>query len=453
MRDDAELSASTGSAMVDKQERTAVLVAGMHRSGTSAHAHDIALVISDMGGGGAQRVLTNLINIWSEQGLRICLITSLGEEFDRYALPANITRLALRCSTRSGAKLDHLSTSGETMLQPVKPYIPKRSAIDRIRTAIQDVYTLRMALTKANSPIVLAFLTSPNVKTIMASVGLDARVVVSERIDLEKQPRNWPWHVLRRWLYRYADAVTANSHSALKSMESYVPKSKLFFVPNPVSFPSAPDAGSRREKIVLNVGRLTRQKAQDVLLKAFARVAAEMPEWRLAIVGYGQRKDELQALASSLRLSGRVEWVEWTTDIERYYERAGIFVLPSRFEGTPNALLEAMSFGLPSVVTDSSPGPLEHIADGKNGLVVPADDEKRLAEALLRLTSSQELRDRLGASARKTIKALNNDDIRDAWSAVLGLPEGERYPLRPRPEPTGKAGTLQRPAAGSGGGL
>ena len=105
---------------------------------------------------------------------------------------------------------------------------------------------------------------------------------------------------MRRWLYRYADAVTANSHGALKSMESYVPKSKLFFVPNPVSFPSAPDACSRREKIVLNVGRLTRQKAQDVLLKAFARVAAEMPEWRLAIVGYGRdARTNFMSLASS----------------------------------------------------------------------------------------------------------------------------------------------------------
>ena len=156
------------------------------------------------------------------------------------------------------------------------------------------------------------------------------------------------------------------------------------------------------------------------------RVAAKKTEWKLVIVGHGREKDELHALATSLGLCGRVAWIDWTVEIERYYERAGIFLLPSRYVGTPNALLEAMSFGLPSIVTDGSPGPLEHIANGKNGLIVPVDDEKRLADAILRLAASRELRDRMGASARRTIGALNNDDIQDAWSVVLGLPKGER---------------------------
>ena len=390
-----------------------------------SRAHDITLVIDSMGGGGTQRVMLNLIKIWAEQGLRICLITSLGEDSDKYPLPANITRL---CETRSSmwGLLDTVHKRYDASTTWIRVFLRIHHAILRMLCVIQDIRVLRRALRIADSPVVLAFLSFNNVNAILASAGLDIRVVVSERTDPDRQPRSWPWHAMKPWLYRHADAVTANSHGALRSMESYVPKSKLFFVPNPVSFPSAPARNSHREKVILNVGRLTRQKAQDVLLKAYARVAEEAPEWRLLIVGHGPRKDELRAQASSLGLSGRVAWIEWTTEIEKYYERAGIFVLPSRFEGTPNALLEAMSFGLPSIVADSSPGPLEHIVDGENGLVVPVDDEKRLAGAILRLTSSQELRDRLGASARKTIKALNNDDIQDTWSTVLGLPKGER---------------------------
>ena len=391
----------------------------------TAHAHDITLLIDGMGGGGAQRVMLNLIKMWSEQGLRICLITSLSRDSDKYALPAGVVRLSAARSNMWGL-LDSARQRYVGSTSWRRAILRMVYAVLRALCVVGDVHVLRKTLRMANSPVVVSFLSFNNVNTILASVGLGIRVVVSERIDLDRQPRNWPWHAMRPWLYRYADAVTANSHGALKSMESYVPKSKLFFVPNPVSFPSAPSAGSRREKIVLNVGRLTRQKAQDVLLKAFARVAAEMPEWRLVIVGHGPGKDELQVLASSLGLSGRVEWVDWTTEIERYYEKAGIFVLPSRYEGTPNALLEAMSFGLPSVVTDCSPGPLEHIADGENGLVVPVDDEKRLAEAVLKLTSSRELRDSLGASARRTIEALSNDDIQEIWAAVLGLPKRVR---------------------------
>ena len=236
---------------------------------------------------------------------------------------------------------------------------------------------------------------------------------------------NWPWHLMRPLLYQYADAVTANSHAALKSMESYVPKSKLFFVPNSITFPSASHVGTRREKIILNVGRLVHQKAQDVLLKAFQRVAVAAPEWQLVIVGYGQLKDELQSQESSLGLRGRIEWIDWSNEIETYYKVAGIFVLPSRYEGTPNALFEAMSHGLPSIVTDSSPGALEYITHEENGLVVPVENDSRLADAMLRLMSNPELRGRLGASARKTIEGLSNDQIRGIWASVLGVPTRE----------------------------
>ena len=391
----------------------------------TARAHDIAVVISDIAGGGAQRVLTNLIGVWLEQGFRICLLTLAGNSSDMYALPGNITRLTLRPTTIPGTKRDHHSTPQEENPRPIARYIPWISAVGRALDGIREIRNLRRALSTADAPVVLAFMTSSNIKTIIAAMGLDVRVVVSERIDPERQPRIWPWHVLRRWSYRYADAVTANTHGALKSMESYVPRSKLSFVPNPISFPAVSSAGSRRGKIILNVGRLTRQKAQDVLLDAYARVSAEAPEWRLVIVGHGPWKDDLHAQSSALGLSERVTWIDWTTEIEKHYAEAAIFVLPSRFEGTPNALLEAMSFGLPSIVSNGSPGPLEHVADGESGLIVPVDDEIRLAEAILRLATNREFRDRLGASARKAIEEMNNDDIQEAWSVALGLPNTE----------------------------
>ena len=301
--------------------------------------------------------------------------------------------------------------------------MPWARAIVRMIIELEQSRALNRLLRMADSPVVLSFLTGSNVKAVLASIGLDTRVVLSERNDLSKQPPIWPRHVLRRWLYRYADAVTANSREAVASMENFVPSTKLFFVPNPVKIPCSAACDMRRDKVILNVGRLTAQKAQDVLLNAYAQVVVQEPEWKLVIAGRGVDKEKLQEQAAELNLMDHVDWVDWTPEIESYYQRAGIFVLPSRFEGTPNALLEAMSFGLPSIVSDGSPGPLEHIVDGENGLVVPVEDEKRLAEAILKLIESEELRNRLGATARVTMEEFSQDAVHGEWMRVLGLPD------------------------------
>ena len=381
-----------------------------------------------MKGGGAQRVLKNLIEDWSEQGLRICLITFSHECTDSYTMPADITRLSLQSSARSGVMhVVPAAISRKAIRQWLEEYIPWGwgilRTIDAIFAEIKKVRALNRLLRRADSPVVLSFMTASNVRVVLASVGLDTRAVLSERIDLTRQAPNWPYHALRRWLYRYADVVTANSRGAVTSMESFVPSSKLFFVPNPVNIPCLSACEMRRYKVILNVGRLTGQKAQDVLLDAYAKVVAREPEWKLVIAGEGDDKEKLQEQASALKLMDHIDWVDWTPEIERYYQRAGIFVLPSRYEGTPNALLEAMSFGLPSIVSDGSPGPLEHIVDGENGLVVPVEDEKRLAEAILKLTESEELRNRLGAAARVTMEEFSQDAVHGEWIRVLDLPD------------------------------
>ena len=209
-----------------------------------------------------------------------------------------------------------------------------------------------------------------------------------------------PWHLLR----------------------SFVPRRKLFFVPNPVVLPTVSTRQSSGKRAILSVGQLSHQKAQDVLLEAFAQVVAKKAEWNLVIVGDGPRKQDLLEQASSLGIADRVEWADWTSDIGSYYKNAGIFVLPSRYEGMPNVLLEAMSFGLPSIVTDASPGPLEHVVDGENGLVVPVEDVNRLASAIVRLAESCDLRDRLGTAARERMAQLERSGLEGAWVSVLGLP-------------------------------
>jgi glycosyltransferase involved in cell wall biosynthesis len=109
------------------------------------------------------------------------------------------------------------------------------------------------------------------------------------------------------------------------------------------------------------------------------------------------------------------------TDPHAFYHAANFFVLPSRVEGTPNALLEAMSCGLPVIVSDGAPGPLELVEDGVTGLVVPVNDAAALAAALRRLASDGELRSRLGEAARARVSEYDLPRALAAWESVVGL--------------------------------
>ncbi len=367
------------------------------RERSKQRSHDVALVIGDLRGGGTQRVLTRLANDWATRGLRVYVVTLAESAGDKYALHPSVDRVALNSVGVSRSKIVALISNARRL------------------------FRLRQALRRANAPVIVSFLTVASVLTILASAGLASRIVVSERNDPEKQRLPWPWPLLRRWSYPHARVVTANTRGALEWLRGFVPASRLLFVPNPVSRPPVTVCHGDREKVILTIGRLHHQKAQDVLLKAYAKATADAPEWRLTIVGDGPEKSQLHDLASLLGIADRVHWIEWTDDVDSLYRSCGIFVLSSRYEGTPNALLEAMAHGLPVIVTNASPGPLEYVVDDATGLVVTPDDVEQLANALTRLASNEDLRRGLGASARSMIAQFDMYAAEDAWQKVLDI--------------------------------
>ena len=113
-------------------------------------------------------------------------------------------------------------------------------------------------------------------------------------------------------------------------------------------------------------------------------------------------------------------WAGQVQDPAPWYRTARIFALPSRYEGTPNALLEAMAAGLAVVVSDASAGALEFVTDGETGLVVPAEDDRALAAALRRLIGDGDLRRRLGDAARRRIAREAVAGPTEAWDRLLG---------------------------------
>lgn len=399
---------------------------------------DLILVCNSLDAGGIERVVSTLANEWSRRGRRVCVVT-LHDRRRFYELDAAIHHVVI---DRAG--LNRLSDLLRWIAARLRSDGPPRwwllglfaGALYRLsyRRLYQTYHALvyafeaallRRALRRVEAPLVLALGTPINIITLKACRGTGRRLVISERNDPRRLSRYKQWDVLARKLYNRADLVTANTRGALRDMGEYVDAEKLAFVPNPLVLSAAGKNGGgaapAHAPLILNVGRMVWDKAQDVLLEAFALLGEEFEEWRLAFVGDGRLEPDLRARAEGLGIEGRVDWHGVVRDPYVFYHSAAIFALPSRVEGTPNALLEAMSCGLPVVVSDGAPGMLELVEDGVTGLVVPVNDAAALAAALRRLASDGELRCRLGEAARERVSEYDLPRAVAAWESAVGL--------------------------------
>lgn len=175
-------------------------------------------------------------------------------------------------------------------------------------------------------------------------------------------------------------------------------------IPNGVTVPDEPAPVQRESPVIGTLARLSRQKGIDVLLRAMAIVARRRPDVTLRIVGGGPLERELRALARRLGLERRVEFLGWIDDARPLLRELDVFVLASRWEGMPIALLEARAAGLPAVATDVG-GAREVIRDGEDGWVVPREDPAALATALLDLADDRARRADWGMRARADVAA------------------------------------------------
>ncbi len=195
----------------------------------------------------------------------------------------------------------------------------------------------------------------------------------------------------------------------------------IVVIPNAVTPPV--ELGLRKtgrvdRRTVLGVGRLVRQKGFDLLVPAFAAATRCDGGWELVIAGEGPEREALAALAASCGIADRVRLIGRQADIRRLYAQADVFALPSRWEGFPNALLEAMAAGLPVVAADCLTGPREIIRDEHDGLLVGSEDVDALTQALFRLISDTDLRRRLGAEAAGVADRFDPGAIQQRWNAL-----------------------------------
>ncbi|BFU42308.1 glycosyltransferase [Krasilnikovia sp. MM14-A1004] len=176
------------------------------------------------------------------------------------------------------------------------------------------------------------------------------------------------------------------------------------------------------EKTVVSLRRLSHDKGIDMLLEAWALVGPQYPDWSLKVYGAGPDEAELREQARELGLDDNQILVGKTDDIDAALSAASIYALPSREEGFPIAIMEAMAYGLPTVAFDCAPGIRELIDDEvSGGLVVTAGNVPGMAAALERLIKDRDLRVRLGEAGRESVQRFTPDSIVDRWEALFAL--------------------------------
>jgi glycosyltransferase involved in cell wall biosynthesis len=356
----------------------------------------ICCVVSSLGAGGAERTVSLLANAWAARGRPIAIVTLTGVSGDAYALDHRVERIGLDLERDS------------------------RSRVQAIVNNLRKVRGLRHAVASLAPDVVISFVDKCNVLTLVACAGLGVPVVVSEQIHPAHYEIGRAWSLLRRLTYLSAAVLVVQCEAIRAWAIGVVPHRRIQIVPSPVGEQFAPPQKGehQRKPIILAVGRLTVQKGFDLLIKAFQDVVLRHPHWSLVIIGQGPQEGELRRLARGLP-PGSIVFPGVVTDPERYYRESSLFVLPSRFEGFPNVLLEAMASGCPVIATDCPGGTSEIIRHGYDGLLAPPENVEALAKAMDQLMSDSSERDRLGSHAVEVSHRFAVDRIVGLWEEII----------------------------------
>lgn len=186
---------------------------------------------------------------------------------------------------------------------------------------------------------------------------------------------------------------------------------------DPINQAACPAKKYKNYWTLLSVARLEDQKNLEALILAFAELMPNFPEWRLRIVGEGQKRTQLEALITEKKLESYVSLLGVTNQLQEEYQNAHLFCLPSRWEGFPNALAEAMAHGLPVLGFKSCPGVNSLIRDGINGFL--ANDQADLVLQLKKLMSNPELRVQIGAQALSISEEFSLEQIMQQWEQTV----------------------------------
>lgn len=357
-------------------------------------AGTVALYISSMRRGGAERVIANLARHLSQRGYRVVLVTTHKVE-NEYEVPETVKRL-------------------------ISEPLAEELCGGRIKNFFVRFRKLRAIWKQEKPDVILSFIGKNNMMALLTSRGLKIPVAVSVRGEPREEYYNGLLRFLAKQLFQLAEGVILQTGECMKFFPKRVRK-KALILKNPVNpaFLCKPYEGEK-ENVVVAVGRVDENKNHEMLISAFAQLSEEFPEYELKIYGDGDKREALAGLVKELNLTDKISLPGNADNVVQVISKARVFVLPSNTEGMPNTLIEAMLLGLTVISTDCPcGGPAELIEHGVNGLLTPVSDVGKLKEQLRYVFTHPQEADRMGREAGKLREVYHPDHVLLEWEKYL----------------------------------
>src|SRR3989339_215464 len=277
----------------------------------------ITLIISSLSPGGAEKVMAAMANYWAGNNQDITLITFDSRNSDSYIFNDRIKRHALELLTDSKNILESLANNYKR--------------IKRLRSILVD----------SKPDIIISFIDKTNILAILSNIGLKYPLIICERVNPRKYRIGRFWRLLQKMLYPLSDALVVQTEATKLWFKQKLkfPEEKTYVIPNPVIISSQNSKNIIKEKLnIISMGRLVRQKGFDILLDSFSKIAEKYPDWTLTIIGKGEEENNLKSQPKYLGIEKQVIFTGFIKNPFEYLQNADLFVMPSRFEGFPNAL-------------------------------------------------------------------------------------------------------------------
>ena len=357
---------------------------------------NIYFYINNLSHGGAERVMLALAKAFAEKGNDVTVVT-MYRGCDEYEIPEKVKRISL-----VDKHLDLLANKGFF-----------KRLIRYLMISFIGYFLLRLFFIKNNPDLLISFLGEANKHALISGFGFNFKKIVSVRNDPSKEYSGFISKLLVKKLFNYADGIVFQTKQAKEWFPENIQK-KSIVIPNPIDERFFGKVYDGKRSGLVSVGRLTEAKNHELLIRAFSEIANKIPD-NLEIYGEGPLKEKLTILIKSLGLKDRVFLRGVVKDIPNVIRKAKLFVLPSNYEGMPNALMEAMALGIPCIATDCPCGGPSYLLEGKKEFLIGLKNQSELSKKIIILIESDITLNKLSNYLEKRAKEFTLCRISDNW--------------------------------------